>query len=53
MELTNFPPGLALPGLQCGMMVKVCNNARSALNEFRADGEYFSRSVEKLNLNQI
>ena len=39
MELSNFTLGLALLGLQCGMMVKVCENMRSTLDECRAEGQ--------------
>ena len=39
MEFSNFPPSLALHGLQCGMMVKVRDNARSGLDECRTEGQ--------------
>ena len=52
MELSNFTLGLALHGLQCGMMAKVCDNMRSTLDECRAEGQ-LEISVEKLNLNQF
>ena len=38
MEFSNFTPGLALRGLQCGMMVKLRDNTRSDLDECRAEG---------------
>ena len=51
MEFSNFPPGLALRGLQCGMTVKVCDTARSGLDvTLRAN---FQRCVETLNFNQF
>ena len=52
MELSNFTLGLALHGLQCGMVVKVCDNTRSTLDECRAEGR-LERSLEKLSLNQF
>ena len=52
IEFSDFPPGLALDALQCGMMAKLRDNARSNLDVCRAD-DHFLRSVEKLNLNQI
>ena len=39
MELSNFTPGLALRGLQCGMMVKLRDNTRSDLDECHAEGQ--------------
>ena len=39
MELSNFTQGLALHGLQCGMMVKVRDNTRSTPDECRAEGQ--------------
>ena len=39
MELSNFPPGLALRGLQCGMMVKLRENTGSDVDECRAEGQ--------------
>ena len=39
MELRNFTPGLALHGLQCGMMVNVRDNTRSSLDQCRAEGQ--------------
>ena len=39
MELSNFTLGLALHGLQCGMIVKVRDNTRSTLDECRAEGQ--------------
>ena len=39
MELSNFTLGLALHGLQCGMMAKVCDNMRSTLDECHAEGQ--------------
>ena len=47
MELSNFTLGLALHGLQCGMMVKVRDSTRSTLDECLAEG--LERFVEKLN----
>ena len=52
MEFSNFPRGLALHGQQCGMMVKLRDNGRSSLDGV-APMANISRSVEKLNLNQI
>ena len=49
MEFSDFPPGLALYTLQCGMMVKVRDNTRSSLDECRAEGKL----SEKSNLNQF
>ena len=40
MGLSNFPPGLALRGLQCGMMVKLRDNSGSDLDECRAEGQH-------------
>ena len=39
MELSNITLGLALHGLQCGMMVKVHDNTRSTLDECRAESQ--------------
>ena len=39
MEFSNFPPGLTLHGQQCGLMVKVRDNARSGPDECRAYGQ--------------
>ena len=39
MELSNFTPGLALRGLQCGMMVKLRDNTGSDLDECGAEGQ--------------
>ena len=39
MGLSNFTPGLALHGLQCGMMVKLRDNTRSDMDECRAKGQ--------------
>ena len=52
MELSNFTPGLALDGLQCGMMVKSAT-IRDQLWINVALRANFERSVEKLNLNQF
>ena len=38
-RVVNFTLGLALHGLQCGMMAKVCDNMRSTLDECRAEGQ--------------
>ena len=37
MEFSDFPPGLALHALQCGMMVEVPDNPRSSLDECRPE----------------
>ena len=39
MGFSNFTPGLALRGLQCGTMVKLRDNTRSDLDECRAEGQ--------------
>ena len=39
VEFSKFKLGLALHGLQCGMIVKVRDNARSGLDECRAEGQ--------------
>ena len=39
MEFSKFELGLALHGLQCGMIVKVRDNARTGLDECRAEGQ--------------
>ena len=47
MGLSNFTLGLALHGLQCGMMVKVRDNARSTLDEYRAEGQLLKNICRK------
>ena len=39
MELSNFTLGLALHGLQFGIIVKVRDNTSSGLDECRAEGQ--------------
>ena len=55
MELSNFTLGLALHGLQCGMMVKARDNARSSLDEWMnvPPNANFQRSVKTPNINQF
>ena len=56
MESSNFTPGLALHGLQCGMIAKVREGFATIRDQvwmnvaLRANIERF---VEKLNLNQF
>ena len=38
VEFSKFKLGLTLHGLQCGMIFKVRDNARSGLDECRAEG---------------
>ena len=44
MEFSNFPPGLALHGLQCGVMIKVRDNAKSSLDVCRAEYQLLTLS---------
>ena len=52
MEFSNSTPGLALRGLQCGMVVKVRDNTSQVWMNVALRAN-FERSVENLNLNQF
>ena len=51
MEVSNFPPGLALHELQCGMLVKLCDSAIVPDQVWMCVEPManFSRSVKTLN----